>query len=167
MFYYVEKFQMHANNAKLVTINDTIGGVEDLLHLFSVALRFPYPTVTNFNAFRDVMEELDWLQEEEIVVYHNSLPLLDEHEMACYIDVLNLIDVEWEKSAERAAIVKRYYENKGETIPADSWINQPPKKFNVYFRAEDKCFIETMIKLHSNDYRNCIHYDERGMEYPY
>ena len=165
MFYYVEKFQMHANNAKLVTINDTIGGGEDLLHLFSVALRFPYPTVTNFNAFRDVMGELDWLQEKEVIVYHDGLPSLDEHEMACYIDVLNLIDVEWEKYAERANLIRKHCENRGETIPPDSWINRPSKVFNVYFRLEDESFIEGMIKKYSKNYRECIHYDERGIEY--
>ena len=99
MFYYVEKFQVQANDAKIVTINSSIGGIKDLLETFRIILRFPYSTVTNLNAFRDVMEELDWLQEKEVIVYHDGLPSLDEHEMACYIDVLNLIDVEWEKVA--------------------------------------------------------------------
>lgn len=165
MFYYVEKFQVQANDAKIVTINSSIGGIKDLLETFRIILRFPYSTVTNLNAFRDVMEELDWLQEEEIVVYHNSLPLLDEHEMACYIDVLNLIDVEWEKYAERANLIRKHCENRGETIPPDSWINRPSKVFNVYFRLEDESFIEGMIKKYSKNYRECIHYDERGIEY--
>lgn len=57
MFYYVEKFQVQANDAKIVTINSSIGGIKDLLETFRIILRFPYSTVTNLNAFRDVMAE--------------------------------------------------------------------------------------------------------------
>ena len=162
MFYYVEKFQAPSDHTKVVTINDTIVGKKELLHFYSVTLRFPYTTVTNFDAFRDVMGELDWLQEEEIVIFHDKLPLLDKQDMASYIDYLNLIDVEWEKSPERAEIVREYLENQGQGIPLDAWINQPPKTFNVYFHLKDKAFIEKIIKQYSKDYRKYIKYDERG-----
>ena len=164
MFYFVDKFQVRATNAKLVTINNTIRGAKELFQFFCASLRFPYSTVTNFSAFRDVMMELDWLQEKEIIVYHDSLPLLDKQEMAYYIDFLNLIDVEWEKSSERAEIVKKYMKSQGDEIPLDSWINQPPKVFNVYFRLEDKCIIEEIINKYSKNYRECIQYDETGKE---
>ncbi|MBQ7433388.1 MAG: hypothetical protein IJ562_04260 [Prevotella sp.] len=64
--------------------------------------------MTNFDAFRDVMEELEWIPENEIRIYHETLPSLEKKDLACYIDYLNIIDVEWEKYEERADIVREY-----------------------------------------------------------
>ena len=45
---------------------------------------------------------------DEIRIYHDSLPSLNEEDLACYIDHLNIIDVEWEKYDERADIIREY-----------------------------------------------------------
>ena len=45
---------------------------------------------------------------DEIRIYHDSLPSLNEEDLACYIDYLNIIDVEWEKYDERADIIREY-----------------------------------------------------------
>ena len=39
-----------------------------------------------------------------------------------------------------------------------------PKIFNVYFRLEDRKYVEALLKRYSRDYRKCIHYDESGCE---
>ena len=97
MFYYTDNFQTQTDNTKSVIVNHSILDLSELFELFRVSLQIPYTTMTNFPAFRDVMEELNWLQEDEIRIYHDSLPSLDEESLACYLDYLNLIDVEWKR----------------------------------------------------------------------
>lgn len=132
---------------------------------FRITLRIPYATMTNFSAFRDVMEELDWIPEDEIRIYHESLPTLNEEDLACYIDYLNIIDVEWEKYDERADIIREYMKNTGHSISRNAWINNSPKKFNVFFKTKDEFFVKQILNKYSKNYRECIRFDERGIEY--
>lgn len=118
--------------------------------------------MTNFAAFRDVMTELDWIHEGEI--YHETLPSLDEESFGYYIDVLNLIDVEWSKYEEQAEIVKDYIKQSGKIISKDAWIHKRPKIFNVYFKKKEECFIKKILKQYSKKYQLCIHYDKKGLE---
>lgn len=165
MFKFVDKIpQIQDNTIKMVTVSNAIKSKEELLHFFTESLQFPYTTVTNYDAFRDVMEELEWLAEEEIIIYHESLPSLNSKLLSVYLDVLNLIDVEWKLYEMRAEIIKKYIRSRGEVVPSDSWLTQKPKIFNVYFRLEDRKYVEALLKRYSRDYRKCIHYDESGCE---
>jgi hypothetical protein len=165
MFYYSEIFKTQADDVKSVIINRSIHGLSELFEHYRIALQFPYTTVTNFNAFRDVMEELEWVSENEIRIYHDSLPSLDEQELGIYIDFLNLIDVEWEKYEERAEITRKYHEKTRDVIPEDAWINTKPKVFNVFFHQEDESLINEIMKKYSRNYRDSIFYDEKGIEH--
>lgn len=165
MFYYTEIFHMQTENVKSVIIDYSIHELKELFERFRVSLQIPYTTMTNFCAFRDVMEELEWIPENEIRIYHDSLPSLKEDEMACYIDFLNLIDVEWEKYEERANIIRNYMKKTGRPIPENAWINTPPKMFNVYFKKKDEDMIKHILEKHSKNFRKCIRYDEKGGEY--
>ena len=53
----------------------------------------------------------------------------------------------------------------GQTISSDAWINNKPKIFNVLFKVEDEKRIKSILKNYSKNYRECIRYDERGVEY--
>ena len=114
MFYFTDNYQEQTDNIRSVMVNHSIHDLSELFERFRVSLQIPYTTMTNFPAFRDVMEELDWVQEDEIRIYHDSLPSLDEETLACYLDYLNLIDVEWEKYEERADIVREYMNKTGQ-----------------------------------------------------
>lgn len=165
MFYYVEKFEKNLTcNAQLVTINKSVDSKEALLRQFSDSLHFPDYFGYNFDALYDLLRDLSWLQQKEIIVWHDGLPLLEESVLAVYLDLLNQVDVEWEQSAMRAEIIKKYMRSRGEVVSSDSWLYQEPKTFNVYFRLEDKEYVETLLERYSRDYRKCIHYDERGVE---
>lgn len=165
MFYYTDNFQTQTDNTKSVIVNHSIHDLSELFELFRVSLQIPYTTMTNFPAFRDVMEELNWLQEDEIRIYHDSLPSLDEESLACYLDYLNLIDVEWEKYEERAGITREYMNRTKQVISADAWINNPPKRFNVYFKKEDEEIVTRLLKKYSKDFRKIICYNEKGEDY--
>lgn len=164
MFYFVNDCPCESENAKIIVLNDSINSKEKLFEFYGESLKFPYNTVTNFNAFRDVMEELEWLKEREIKIYHESLPLIDENAMKAYLDYLNLIDVEWEKLPERINIIRQYYKRIGKTIPVDSWINRPPKIINIYFQIKLKAYVYRILHDYSWDFRRCISFDEKGQE---
>ena len=165
MFCYIDSIPKKKNNARYVIINHSINSKKELFEHFRVSLDIPYLTITNFDAFRDVMAELEWISEDEIIIYHDSLPALDEKDLVCYIDYLNIIDVEWEKYEERADVVRKYMNKSGQTISSDAWINNKPKIFNVLFKVEDEKRIKSILKNYSKNYRECIRYDERGVEY--
>lgn len=165
MFNYTNSFQIEANHVKSVIIDQSIHGLSELFEQYRVSLQIPYSTMTNFAAFRDVMTELDWVTEEEIRIYHESLPSLDEQSLGCYIDVLNLIDVEWGRYEERADIVRNYMRQSGIPISPNAWINKSPKTFNVFFKKEDDFFVKKMLKFYSENYWNNIYYDEKGLEH--
>ncbi len=165
MFCYSDNPLIRSDNVRSVIINHSINSKLELFERFRVSLDIPYTTMTNFDAFRDVMEELEWVPEDEIRIYHNTLPDLDEKVLACYIDCLNIIDVEWEKYEERAGIIRKYMKNNGQAILEGAWINNKPKKFNVLFKKEDEDRVKFILKHYSKNYRECIHYDERGVEH--
>lgn len=174
MFYFVNEFPKETNHCKIVVVNDSINSIEKLFELYRESLEFPYTTVTNFNAFRDVMEELEWLQESEIRIYHDGMPLLDENDMKDYLDYLNLIDVEWEKFPERVSIIKQHCMKTGKELPVDSWLYHPTKIIKVYFLSKYKEPVNAILHDYSWDFRECISYDEYGREvidfvkpYPY
>jgi len=165
MFYYTNDYQNQADNVKSVIINHSIQDLNELFELFQISLQIPYSTMTNFAAFRDVMTELDWIPEDEIRIYHDSLPSLNEEDLACYIDHLNIIDVEWEKYDERADIIREYMKNTGRSISRNAWINNSPKKINVFFKTKDEFIVKQILNKYSKNYRECIRFDERGIEY--
>ena len=165
MFYYIEKFQIQSDSVKSVIINQSIHNLDELFECFRTTLQFPYTTVTNWNAFRDVMRELEWIPENEIRIYHETLPSFDKQTFARYIDILNLIDVEWEKDEERADIVRKHMEKTGQFIPSDIWINGKSKIFNVFFHQKDESFVKKILRKYSHNYRKCLYYDEKGIEH--
>lgn len=174
MLYYVENFPEQAADTKVVYVNNTFHGMDEVLKLFKVVLNFPYPYSSeskyNYYAFRDIMEDLYWLSENEVRIVHESLPSLDEEIMGYqYLDVLNLIDVEWERFMERAGITRQYAKEHPEKYihrdEVTAWWERQPKIFNVYFRKEDESYVKEILQKYSKDYRKCIYFDEKGDEY--
>lgn len=177
MFYFVENMPEPTASVRSVCINHTINGMDELFELFKKKLEFPYPYSTeyryNYNAFHEIMMELYWVPEKEVRIIHDGLPSLDEEIMGHhYLDVLNLIDVEWERFTERANITKQYAEkHPGSVLSFEGalpWWEKRPKEFSVYFRKQDEVLVKGLLSKCSWDYRKCIHFDETGrMEIDY
>lgn len=166
MFYYsTENLHIHEENVRTVIVNHSFLEPRDLFEHFRKVLQMPYASIPNFAAFRDVMNELEWIPEREIRIFHETLPSFDEPSLGCYIDFLNLIDAEWEKYEERVEIVRKYIKKTNGIIPPDAWINVKPKIFNVFFMKKDETYVRTILNKYSKDFRKSIHFDERGAEY--
>lgn len=167
MLYFVEKFPNMTKDVKTVVVNNSIKGKKQLFDFYGDELLFPYKTITNFDAFRDVMEELDWLEEREVSICHESLPLLNEPDMQDYLDYLNLIDAEWEMHTERTNITRQYahkHPDKFLILNELQSFNSQPKLFNIFFMKRDEYFVKNILSTYSWDFRRCISFDEKGLE---
>ena len=172
MFYFVNNFPDQTDDVRTVCIKSTMSNMNELFDFYKTALEFPYPyskeTRYNYYAFHEIMMELDWLSEKEVRIIHDSLPPLKEDIMGdLYLDVLNLIDVEWEKRPECAEIFRQYAEkHPNRFISFDEgvrrWWKEKPKIFNVYFRKRDESFVKDILYQYSWDYRKCMQFDEKG-----
>lgn len=171
MFYFVNNLPNQTDDVRTVCINSTMSSMNELFDFYKTTLDFPYPyskeTRYNYNAFYDIMMELDWLSEKEVRIIHDSLPALDEEILGNhYLDVLNLIDVEWERFTEHADCTREYVKKHPEKFIAiegvPAWYDFPPKIFNVYFRRQDESYVKELLSKYSWDYRECMFFDERG-----
>ena len=169
MFYFVEDFPLVEQNVKAVIVSKRILGTRMLFKRFKVELLFPDWFGYNFHVFYDIMTQLYYnFPEKEVRIYHQGLPLLLPKDMKEYLDWLNLIDVEWERFAERADITRAYAEKHPErytkTEGITTWWNEQPKIFNVYFRKRDESYVKDILSKYSWDYRQCISFDETGAD---
>lgn len=168
MFYFVEDFPQIEENTRTVIISNKIIGKKFLFKRFKDKLLFPDWFGYNYHAFYDLMTQLYyWFPEENVRIYHKSLPVLFPKSMRTYLDYLNLIDVEWEKFTERANITRQDAEKHPDHyIPFEGvrpWWEEKPKIFNVYFRKRDESFVKDILHNYSWDYRKCMQFDETGM----
>lgn len=168
MLYFVDKFPNVECDAKTVIVQKTIMGKQQLFKRYGDSLQFPDWFGNNFDAFYDIMAQLYYfIQESSVNIYHDGLPSLLPKDMHNYIDILNLVDVEWEKFTERANITKQYATEHPESfISIDGvspWWDEKPIIFNVYFRKQDEAYVKNVLSKYSWDYRKCMHFDETGM----
>ena len=72
-----------------IIIDDSLTGKTSLLSYYSRKLSFPYITVDNWDAFRDVMtSELEWLDSPIIDIRHTTFPCLTPHDLSTYISII-------------------------------------------------------------------------------
>ena len=64
MFYFVNNLPNQTDDVRTVCINSTMSSMNELFDFYKTILDFPYPyskeTRYNYNAFYDIMMELDW-----------------------------------------------------------------------------------------------------------
>lgn len=76
------------DNKRFIEITDSINSKERLFDLFSSELSFPSYFGHNWDAFYDILSDLYWLDIHQIVVYHDSLPQLNEKDLRIYMGII-------------------------------------------------------------------------------
>lgn len=66
----------------------SLSSKKDLINLFRNELNFPDKTGSNWDAFYDILSDLYWLDIKEVVVYHDSLPQLNENDLIIYLETI-------------------------------------------------------------------------------
>lgn len=62
---------------------------------------------SNWDAFKDVLLGLDWIEQRKIRLVHRQLPKLADKDLAVYLDVLKYAAKEW-ASPKTAELQKRF-----------------------------------------------------------
>lgn len=95
--------------SRTILIDDSLQSKREVIDRIEQALDSPYDK-DNWDGFNDVLRDLQWLKESQVVLIHKSLPSLTSWDLHIYLDIL-------EDIAE----------------PTDS-----TKDFEVYFLVDDK-----------------------------
>lgn len=96
-FYFIDKFEEIEtnNNLYIVTLKDNISSKEELLNEYYAKLKFPSYFGFNWDALNDCLVNLDNIQQEKVVIYHHTIPLLNEENMKIYLSILKDSTGEW------------------------------------------------------------------------
>jgi len=77
----------------IAKIDYPINSFDDLFQFYSSCLKFPDWVGESWDALEDALCDLSWLQEEEVVIKHHILPLMNDiDELSNYVDVLYAVD---------------------------------------------------------------------------
>lgn len=83
-------------------------GLTDLSHLFASlapGLDLPGWTGKNWNALRDVLEDLEWLEAKQVLLFHETLPELPAEELRFYLKILDEAVAFWQADGSRQLLV--------------------------------------------------------------
>lgn len=72
-----------------VEIPKGVSSKAELLKIYAGMLKFPDYFGHNWDALEDLLKRLDWIDRDNVVVYHTDLPLLKNDDMQKYLSVLN------------------------------------------------------------------------------
>lgn len=76
------------NFEKFINIPESLNSKENLFKFFKNELNFPEYFGHNWDAFYDLLSDLYWLNVKEVVIYHNSLPQLNEKDLLLYLETI-------------------------------------------------------------------------------
>lgn len=105
-------------NAFVVVVDKEIFSIDELFRTFNDAFRFPYFGF-NWDALLDCLRDLDWINANEIILYHDRIPNLNEKELGIYLEIL--------------------------CYAVSDWIGDHNKSFKVFFKTSDYLFIKNRI----------------------
>jgi len=83
-----------------VIISADINSKNKLLEYFKERLRFPYFGM-NWDALQDCLRDLSWLEEKEVFVIHEGLPVLPPEDLKIYLSVLSDTVENWKVEPEK------------------------------------------------------------------
>jgi len=100
-FYFIEKQEDISNksDAYFVTIINDNFSEEDLLNEYYTKFKFPYFGF-NWDALEDCLRDLDWIEQINVIVYHERLPALNQRDMETYLDILRGTVAHWKQYEE-------------------------------------------------------------------
>jgi hypothetical protein len=88
---FEDEIQKKVDSDRFVEIPSSTSTENDLISLYRKELSFPeyFGTSSNWDAFYDILSDLYWLDINKIVIYHESLPQLDEKDIRIYMGIIN------------------------------------------------------------------------------
>ncbi len=77
-----------SENSFVVDIQQQISNQNELYDMYKRTVTFPDYFGDNWDAFFDVLKDLSWVPQENIIIRHFFLPVLPENELRVYLEIL-------------------------------------------------------------------------------
>lgn len=109
-------------NSYVVDIQQKISNEEELFEIYANALHFPDYFGKNWNAFWDVMADLHWVPQKNLIIKHHKPLLMSDENLRVYIEILCDTVNHWEKIKDRNIVIcfQNSLKNKIDQILASS-----------------------------------------------
>ncbi len=129
--------------SRTILIDDSLQSADEVIDKIEKALDAPYDN-DNWDGFWDVLRDLQWLKESQVVLIHKSLPRLPAWNLHIYLDILNDASSLW---ADKDRWLKK---RRAFMCLADAELARPANSYNyidfqVYFLADDKAKFEYFL----------------------
>lgn len=86
---------------RVVVIPAGLAGTPSLFAGLAQGLELPAWTGKNWNALRDVLEDLEWLEARRVFLFHETLPELPAEELRLYLEILDEAVAFWQADGSR------------------------------------------------------------------
>ncbi|MDR0955351.1 MAG: barstar family protein [Rikenellaceae bacterium] len=87
-FRFDNNLECYDGDAFIVKIDKELRTEEELLNFFYDKFQFPTYFGFNWDALWDVMNDLSWIKQHQVLLVHEMMPCMDDHNMSIYIDLL-------------------------------------------------------------------------------
>ena len=78
---------------------------QQLLEVLARGLRFPDYFGYNWDALWDCLRDFHWMTERRVVIVHEELPTLLEHDLVIYLELLNDAVADWQPDEDHELVV--------------------------------------------------------------
>lgn len=119
LFAQVSDLTVAKKDSFVVVFDKNINSKDELLRTFKDDLKFPY-FGNNWDALLDCLRNLDWINNNDIVIYHEEIPNLNEKDLDTYIEIL--------------------------CYAVSAWREDSSKSFSIYFNNNDIFNVKVLVE---------------------
>lgn len=101
-FKYLDSPQSFISDTDFVVHLSGINNKKELLKQLSGKLEMPEYFGYNWDALYDCLRDFHWIEQQKIILVHDDLPLLNEHELSTYLQVLLDAIQDWKDGEEHS-----------------------------------------------------------------
>jgi RNAse (barnase) inhibitor barstar len=101
-FKFINSPQSFISDVDFVIHLSEINSKEELFKQLSDMLEMPEYFGYNWDAISDCLRDFHWIEQQKIVLVHDDLPLLNEHELSIYLLVLFEAVQDWKDGEEHS-----------------------------------------------------------------
>jgi RNAse (barnase) inhibitor barstar len=101
-FNFINSPQSFISDGDFVVHLSGINSKEELFKQLSGKLEMPEYFGYNWDAISDCLRDFHWIEQQKIILVHDDLPLLNEHELSTYLQVLFEAVQDWKDGEEHS-----------------------------------------------------------------